>query len=419
MPARGRRTAAEPGVPVRWDQVLAWRLERQHLAASIPVGSPADPPARPPADPRADRPDRLAGVAGEPPGEPDAALVGLARRLSGVHAQLASAAEAAVRLRTAGAVGGADIQAALTEHRTLVKTWTVRGTLHLLPAADLPRWAAALGTRSFPRPESWFKYHGVTPEELAAVEETVPQVLSGTPVSREELAVRVAERSGRPEVAEHLRSGWGALLKPLAARGQLVFGPSDGRSVTFVAAGEWLRPWPPSDPEAAVAAVVRDYLDTYGPASLDDLVRWSALDKPVLRRAVEALAAELVELDVEGHRGWATGTAAEAIAATGPSQVVRLLGGFDPYVIGLLPQLRTLLPADRRAAVSRASGWISPVLVDGGRIVGTWTQEVRGGRLEVAVTPFGRLRGGVRAAAAAEAAQWAEHAGVPLALRWT
>ena len=79
-------------------------------------------------------------------------LVELVRRLSGLHAQAASAAEAAAWLRTAGAVGPADVRAALAEHRTLVKTWTVRGTLHLLPAADLPRWAAALGTRSFPAP---------------------------------------------------------------------------------------------------------------------------------------------------------------------------------------------------------------------------------------------------------------------------
>jgi hypothetical protein len=97
---------------------------------------------------------------------------------------------------------------------------------------------------------------------------------------------------------------------------------------------------------------------------------------------------------------------------------VRLLAGFDPYVVGLLPQLGRLLPAGQRAAVSRASGWISPALVDGGRIVGTWTQEVRAGRLELQVTPFGRLRGGVRAAAEAEATGWAEHAGVPLALTW-
>ncbi len=385
------RRPAEPGIPARWDQVLAWRLDRHHLT------EPA-PPA---------------------PGGGDR-LVELVRRLSGLHAQLASAAEAAAWLRTAGAVGPADVRAALAEHRTLVKTWTVRGTLHLLPAADLPRWAAALGTRSFPRPESWYRYHGVTPEDMAAIEQTVPAVLGGTPVTREELAGQVAKRSRRPQLAELLLSGWGAVLKPLAARGELAFGPVEGRNVTFVDPRKWLGSWPPPpDPEQAVASVVRDFLATYGPAGLDELTRWSALDKPVLRRAVGALGDELVELDTEGHRGWVTRAAAKQIAATGPSRVVRLLAGFDPYVVGTLAQLKHLLPSGERAAVSRASGWISPVLVDGGRIVGTWTQEVRSGRLQVAVTPFGRLRAGVRKATAVEAERWAAYAAAPLALSWS
>ena len=69
-----------------------------------------------------------------------------------MHAQLGSAAEAAVWLRTGGTVGPAEVRRALDVDRTLVKTWAVRGTLHLLPAADLPTWTAALGTRRFPRP---------------------------------------------------------------------------------------------------------------------------------------------------------------------------------------------------------------------------------------------------------------------------
>ena len=100
--------------------------------------------------------------------------------------------------------------------------------------------------------------------------------------------------------------------------------------------------------------------------------------------------------------------------AAEPSRVVRLLPGFDPYVIGALRQLDRLVPApEHQAAVSRASGWISPVLLDGGRIAGTWTQEVTGGRLAIEITPFGRLRRGVRAAAEAEAARWAAYAAAP------
>jgi hypothetical protein len=204
------------------------------------------------------------------------------------------------------------------------------------------------------------------------------------------------------------------LLKPMAARGQLAFGPPDGRSVTFVAPAAWLGEWEPVEPERAVPVLVRAILDGYGPFGLDELTRWTALDRPVLRGAVTALGDELVELDTEGHRGWITASGAAAVQAAEPSRVVRLLPGFDPYVIGALRQLDRLVPApEHKAAVSRTSGWISPVLLDGGRIAGTWTQESTGGRLAIEITPFGPLRRGVKAAAEAEAARWAGYAATP------
>lgn len=302
-------------VPATWDQVLARRVAAHHLDA-----------------PASDR------------------LVPLVRRPCGVHAQLGSAAEAALWLRTGGAVGPAEVRQALAADRTLVKTWALRGTLHLLPAADLPTWTAALGTRTFARPRSFYDYHGVTPEDVAVLEATVPGVLTGTPMSREQLAAAVVAETGQAHLETVLLSGWGALLKPMAARGQLAFGPPEGRTVTFVAPRAWLGEWEPVDPDQAVQDVLRAVLDAYGPLGLDELQRWSALDKPVLRRAVAALGDELVELDVEGARGWVTQAGAAAVAAAEPSRVVRLLPGFDPYVVGGAAAARPAA-ARRRAEV--------------------------------------------------------------------
>ena len=139
----------------------------------------------------------------------------------------------------------------------------------------------------------------------------------------------------------------------------------------------------------------------------------------MVRAALTALAGELVELDVAGHRGWTTAAGAAAVATAEPDHTVRLLPGFDPYVVGVLRQLEHLVPAGHRAAVSRASGWISPVLLHGGRIVGTWAQEQAGGRLRITVTPPTRLPPAVRSAAAAEAERWAGYADTPLDLVWS
>ena len=68
---------------------------------------------------------------------------GIARLLCGAHAQVISAAELSIRRRIGGATR-TDVQRALWQERTLVKTFGPRGTIHLLPTADLPMWTGAL-----------------------------------------------------------------------------------------------------------------------------------------------------------------------------------------------------------------------------------------------------------------------------------
>src|SRR5688572_965181 len=110
---------------VTWPQVLAWRMRRQFLGT--PDGASGDRPA-----------------------------VEIARRLAGVQAQVASSAELAVAVRGGGPAGGA-VPRALWEDRTLVKTWVMRGTLHLLPADQAPSYLALCATvRHWEKP-SWIK----------------------------------------------------------------------------------------------------------------------------------------------------------------------------------------------------------------------------------------------------------------------
>ena len=97
------------------------------------------------------------------------------------------------------------IQHALWKDRTLVKTWAMRGTLHLLPAAELPVWHAALGTsRRYLRPALWQKYFGITIEELDRLTEAIGTALQGRTLTREELATEVRTVTGSAAFAEKL-----------------------------------------------------------------------------------------------------------------------------------------------------------------------------------------------------------------------
>jgi hypothetical protein len=167
---------------------------------------------------------------------------------------------------------------------------------------------------------------------------------------------------------------------------------------------DWVGEWgPPADTAWALGEILRRYLDTYGPATGAEFARWFALDPKPTRQAIQAAGDTITQVHVDGEPRLLSTARAGQLARTDPEAaagVVRLLPGFDPYTIGALRNLPHLLPDPTLAKlVSRASGWISPVLLAGGRIAGTWTDERKRGRITFQLRPFTRLPAGVRALA--------------------
>jgi hypothetical protein len=283
-----------------------------------------------------------------------------------------------------------DVREALWERRELVKTWAMRGTLHLLPADELALWAGALRTRSYLwRTAAWTRYFGVTVEELDALVAAIGASLDGEGLTREELGIEVGKHAG-PRAQELMASGWGTLLKPVAMEGGLVFGPNRGRNVAFVSPHAWVGPFEPLATDGAMAEVVRRWLRVYGPGSHQELARWWGVAPGRVRKLLEGLGDELVEVSVEGSRGYALAEDAQALQDASAVRRARLLAGFDPYVVGFFPR-EGLIGAELLPRVSRTAGWISPVVIVGGEIVGVWKHTLRKRTMEITVEPFAKL----------------------------
>jgi hypothetical protein len=326
-------------VKVSWQQALAWRMQRQLL----------DPVGRLP-------------------------VAGVVRRLCGVQTQVASSAELAVRVRREVSRPG-EVGRALSEGR-LIRTWAMRGALHLLTPEDGGAFLSLIAAgRPWERP-SWQRYFGVTSELLDRLRHEVGDALDGTQLTRDELAAAVSERPGLAHVGEALRSGWGTLLKPLAWQGDLCFGPSRGGRVTFIRTQAASSRWagvPPPDEAAPVA--IAAYFGAYGPATIDAFGNWLAggwFGKRRLRTWFGALGDRLVEVDVDGTQAHVLAEDLDELTSARPTPAVRLLPGFDQYVLGPGTADGNIVPTARRAAVSKQSGWISPVVVAGGVVCGTW-----------------------------------------------
>jgi hypothetical protein len=320
------------------------------------------------------------------------ALVKTLGAMGGAQAQVMSAAEMQIAVRVD--CSASDVRNALWRDRTLVKTWLMRGTLHLVPAADLPLYTAGLRTRWTRPRNSWLKYFGMSESDLDEFVETVGGALSDTPLTKDEL-IAVAGRGRSPRVREWLRSGWGGLLKPAARRGLLCFGPSRGTSVTFVRPAKWLPIWRELDPDAALVELARRYLRAYGPATKYDFAAWFGHWAGIANAAWSGLGGELARVSIDGVAADILARDLDALLELKASRSVRLLPPFDPYLMGYAARDH-LFDRVHAPRVSRTAGWISAVVLAGGRVEGTWTHAIASDTLRIAIAPFGRLSPRVR-----------------------
>jgi hypothetical protein len=312
--------------------------------------------------------------------------------IGGAQAQLMSAAELQVGARVACRV--ADVRSALWKEKSLVKTWLMRGTLHLVPATDLPIYTAAMHTLRMRNLNAWLKFTQMTEPELMGLFGAIGDALDGRTMTREELIGSVAR--GRPEhVRNVLKSGWGSLLKPVARQGLLCFGPSRGTSVTFVRPEQWLGSWHEVDPDKALVEVARRYLRAYGPATNQDFARWWGMWPGIGKAAWDGLAEDLVMISVEGHRADMLASDLRQMSKAPARTSIHLLPAFDPYLMGHSSRDH-LFDAAHRSRVSRTAGWISAVVLVEGRVAATWTHTVVKQTLRITVEPLGRLSSKVR-----------------------
>jgi Winged helix DNA-binding domain len=328
--------------------------------------------------------------------EPAADLgpAGVAGLMCGTHAQVLSAAELSIGRRVAGATR-ADVQRALWEERTLVKTFGPRGTIHLLPTADLPMWTGALSAlpSSVPRHPAGVRF---TPGQADEVIAAIGDALADTELTVDELTEAIAERAGPWAVERTMEAfqdrwpRWRQLTSTAAHRGVLCFGPDRARKVTYTSPHRWLPGFRPVEDGVALRTLVKRYLYAYGPAMPAHFARWLGIPPRHAARLFGQLAGELECVELDGKPGWTvagdTGTPAQ------PHRGIRLLPYFDAYVVAGQPR-EWLYPgaAAARALTPAGQAGNYPVLLVDGMVGGVWHQRRSGRKLAITVEPLREL----------------------------
>ena len=325
-------------------------------------------------------------------------LVEVVRSVGGIHAQVQASAEHQLAVRVEG-ITQQDVRDALWRDRTLVKTWALRGTLHLHPADEIAVWFAA--RRAVlddwaQELEAWTDPQGVvhppvSSEELAELRDTVWETFEGGALLRDELAEGVIRRVGSKHEGR-LRSGFAFFTSHLCQ------GPPQGSKITLARPDQWVQGWREVDEDEALREVLRRFLYAYGPTRPADFRSWFRAEVPFDLVGVE-------EVDVEGHSAFVLAGDTEFPE---PEKSVRLLPEYDVYVMGfrerdrLVPEpVRDRVAAHGRGRYEGPAG-VRFLLIDG-IAAGLWERKKSAKRIELSVMPVKKLTRAQRGELDAEA----------------
>ena len=250
----------------------------------------------------------------------------------------------------------------------LVKTWTLRGTVHLVPERDLPLYIRHCGSPEDVCRSDWYQWtagrgHANAPDrEVELARLTVAAIAEGID-EREALRLHLRQHGMTETEEARVFNPWGGMIAELANIGALAF------RVEEIKRYRLLTPFTPLPEDAARLELARRYFTHYGPATLRDAAyffHWTQAE-------VKALLAQLpVESMVAANRTYFY------IPCGEPEQDMPdciLLAGFDPLMLGYRKEDNPFLPPAHLRGIFNLAGIVNPAILLHGRVVGKWKEK--------------------------------------------
>lgn len=321
-----------------WAQALAWRMERQLLD---PVGCES--------------------------------TEGVVRRLGAVLAMEESLAELAIRTRRTSSRPGQLARAAA--EGKVIKVFAFRGSMHYLTPEDGGVYLALRSAgRQWELP-SWVEHYQLAPSDWPDFRAAVRDALSDRPLTVRELGKVLMGRRKYRHLKPVFDEGAGTLIKPLTWQGDMSFGPPRDGQHTFQRLDSNPRWHGIPDLGDAGPRAILGYLQTYGPATLDDIHYWLGDGLSAGRKRLNSwfagLGDRLVAVDVEGTTAYVAREDLDALEAASPSAAVRFLPGHDQWVMGPGTKDDHVTPSSRRGPVTRKAN----LVILGGVVCGIWARK--------------------------------------------
>lgn len=303
--------------------------------------------------------------------------------LSAAQAQDYAGALTSVALRTASGSRSA-VEAAL-DAGAIVRSWPMRGTLHLVAAEDLPWMLRLLAPRVLASAAGRHAQLGLDAATFDRARRVTGQALAGGGQLRRAELMTMWDAAGLSTAGQR---GY-HLLWHLAQTGIVCFGPTRGGEQLVVLVDDWIPHPRLLEREEALGELALRYFRSHGPATIMDFTRWTNLRVADAKAGLALARSRLAGTEFGGVEYFLDPQTSERLkACLSEVRGIFLLPGFDEFMLGY---------ADRSAALPRefadrivpgGNGMFRPTVISDGAVVGTWKHVGRGVQRSVSATPF-------------------------------
>ncbi len=303
-------------------------------------------------------------------------------KMAAIQAQDYEAALWAIGLRSRKGTTRDDVIESLRKGEN-VRTWLMRGTLHISSPKDT-RWLIEPTRESLQRTAAKREENrGLSKSAVERCKATLLNALQGGRAITRSEAYGLFEAAGVPSnnnLGYHMlyRAAWDGLI---------CFGPQKGKEQTFVLLEEWAPDHTTYPEEDILKELALRYFSGHGPATLEDFVWWTGIRMNEARKGIEMASSKLTRVEMNGSSYYTRGKEAVREGTLGR---MFLLPGYDEYILGYRDRSMALGDISFRK-IAHSNGVFLPVIVSGGRVVGTWKRQSKGKLIKILIQPFGRF----------------------------
>lgn len=300
------------------------------------------------------------------------------------------------------------------ERGEIVRTWPMRGTIHIVPATDINWMLTLAGSRALPGAARRRDQLGLTLDDVERGAHALAAELRRVSILTRAEAIAVLADAGL-KVSEQ-RSYH--LLWYAAQIGVTCIGPQRGTDQTFVLVEQWAPAQTALSRDEALAELLLRFVRSHGPVPLREFVGWTGLTLGDTKRAAAANVGRLEPIATELGEMWATVELASQLRGGDiDAHAVVVAPGFDEFMLGYKDRSLHVPDGKIDRIVPGGNGMFRATVIADGMAVATWKRAPKASNIVVEIEPLQKFTAALRKQTASAFERYAEYVGKPVEIR--